>query len=176
MRRAFGVLLAASILSGCWTHAAHRYSVSADNVVALRALDTKINVGPFSSTQPDLGEMMCGTVDPISTPDGEPYAEFIRKAFVDELKAANVFSERARITLAALLNEIDSSSTSGTWNLSLTVNSSNGQSLTVKERYAFTPHWFPDTACKQTAEALMPAVQNLLGKVVKHPDFKRLLN
>jgi hypothetical protein len=38
-----------------------------------------------SSNQPDLREITCRAVDPIKTPDGETYAEFIRKALIDEL-------------------------------------------------------------------------------------------
>jgi hypothetical protein len=32
-----------------------------------------------------------------------------------------------------------------------------------------------DTACKQTAEAYFPAVQNLIGKLVKSPEFLALV-
>jgi hypothetical protein len=176
MRRAYGILLVAAVLGGCPTYSAKPYASSAENVAALRTLDTKINVGPFTSVQPDLGEMTCGTVGPITTPDGETYGVFIRKALVDELKSAAAFSERAPITLTAILNEIEASSTAGTWNLSLTVNSSNGRSLTVKEQYTFTPSWNTYTACQQTAQALVPSVQALIGRLVQHPDFKRLIH
>jgi len=175
MRRAVGILLLAAVLHGCPTYTAKPYSPSAANAAALRRLDTKINVGPFTSLQPDLGEMTCGAVGPITTPDGETYGVFIRKALVDELKSAAAFSERAPITLTAFLNEIGASPTAGTWSLSLTLNSSNGQSLTVKEQYTFTPSWNAYTACQQTAQALGPAVQDLIAALVRHPEFRRLI-
>jgi hypothetical protein len=34
---------------------------------------------------------------------------------------------------------------------------------------------YGETACNQTAQALMPAVQNLVGKVVRDPAFVELV-
>jgi hypothetical protein len=36
--------------------------------------------------------MLLLLVGPTKTPDGEPFSNYVRKAFVDELKIANVFS------------------------------------------------------------------------------------
>jgi hypothetical protein len=163
-------------MSGCSTYAAHRYSISADDVVCLRTLEGKtINVGKFTSTEPELKQISCRAVGPIKTPDGETFAEYIREALLDELRMANVYSADAPVTLTGNLDEIDFSSTSGTWDLTLTVNSSNGKSITVTENYSFTSSWVGETACNQTAQALMPAVQNLIGKFVQHERFKELV-
>ena len=62
------------------------------------------------------------------------------------------------------------------WNLGLTVLSSNGKSITVIENYKFTSSFFGETACNQTAQALMPAVQNLIGKLTRSPQFINLLS
>jgi hypothetical protein len=35
--------------------------------------------------------------------------------------------------------------------------------------------YFGETACNQTAQALMPAVQDLIGKLVHAPEFASLL-
>ena len=165
------------LVSGCSTYAAHRYSISVDNVVQLRTLNGKtINVGNFTSTKEGLKEIACRAVGPIKTPDGETYAEYVRKALIDELKMANIYSDDAPITLTGNLNDINFSSSSGTWNLSLTVNSSNGKSLTVTDDYSFTTSFYGETACNQTAQALMPAVQNLIAKLVRDDGFKLLLN
>jgi hypothetical protein len=176
MRRYLAILLLAVVLSGCSTYAAQRYSISVDNVMALRSLDGKtLNVGPFTSAQQGLSEIMCRGVGPIKTPDGEPFTDFIRKALIDELKLANAFSPTAPVTLTGHLNKIDFSSVGGTWEISLTVRSSNGQSSTVTEHYAYTSSYFGETACNQTAQALMPAVQNLIGKLVRGPELQALL-
>jgi len=165
------------VLSGCSTYSAARYSSNADNVVALRELQGKmVNVGAFSANKPGERVIMCRGVGPIKTPDGEPFADFIRKALVDELKIAGVFSATASVTLTGNLEAIDFSSASGSWNLALTVKSSNGKSIAASEKYPFTTSFYGETACNQTAQALMPAVQNLVGKIVRSSEFPSLLN
>jgi len=172
MKQGLILLLLAALLSGCSTYAASRYSISADNVVALRTLTGKaVNLGAFTSSEPGKREIMCRGVGPIKTPDGEPFSEFIRKALLDELRIANAFSPNAPVTLTGNLDQIDYSSTTGSWALALTVKSSNGKSMAVAENYSYTTSWYGETACNQTAQALMPAVQNLVGKVVRSPDF-----
>jgi len=171
------VLSAIAVLaSGCSTYSASRYSISTDNVVALRSLNGKtVNVGAFSASMPGEREIMCRGVGPIKTPDGEPFSEFVRKALLDELRIANAYSASSSVTLTGNLDSIDFSSNSGTWNLALTVRSSNGKSMLVSESYAYTSSWYGETACNQTAQAFMPAVQNLVGKVVRSPDFAALI-
>lgn len=160
------------LLSGCSTYAVSRYSISADNVVALRALNGKtISIGSFTSSTPGLNEIMCRGVGPIKSPDGEPFSEFIRKALIDELKMANAYSSSSSITLTGNLDAIDFSSTSGSWHLALSIKSSNGKSMTATEEYSFKSSWYGEAACNQTAQALMPAVQNLVGKIVRSREF-----
>lgn len=173
------IILALSIvllMSGCSTYSTGRYSISTDNVMALRSLNGKtLNVGSFTATNAGQKEIMCRGVGPIKTPDGEPFAEFIRKAFLDELKISNSYSPTSSLTLTGNLEAIDFSSANGTWNLLLSVKSTNGKSMLVSESYPFTTSFVGETACNQTAQAFIPAVQNLVGKVVRSNDFVTLL-
>ena len=170
-------LISSTVLfSGCSTYSASRYSTSADNVVALRSLNGKtVNMGAFGAATPGQKEIMCRGVGPIKTPDGEPFSEFVRKALFDELRIANVYSASAPVTLTGTLDSIDFSSNSGQWNLALTLKSSNGKSMSASENFAYTSSFYGETACNQTAQALMPAVQNLVGKVVRSPEFNSLI-
>ena len=166
-----------AVISGCSTYAADRYSISVDNVTRLKTLNgTKINVGKFGSAKPSKSEIMCRGVGPIKTPDGQSFENFIRKALVDELKIAEVYSSTAPVTITGNLDAIDFSSASGNWNLTLTMKSSNGKSFVVAESYSFKTSYYGETACNQTAQALMPAVQNLIGKVVNNKEFNTLIN
>ena len=162
-------------LSGCSTYSAPRYSISADNVTTLRAIGGQsLRVGPFTASQPGLSEILCRAAGPVTTQDGEPFSDFVRKALIDELKIANAFSETASITLSGHLNGIDFSSMSGSWDISLAVNSSNGKTIVVTEHYVFRSSFRALTACSQTAQALTPAVQNLIGKLVANTEFRAL--
>jgi hypothetical protein len=164
-------------LSGCINYAVSRYSVSVDNVTALKEknLNKKINVGKFSSYQQDLSVIVCRGAGPIITPDGELYSEYIRKALVDELKMSGLYSIDAPITLTGRLNTLTLSSTGGYWDISLSVKSSNGQEITVEENYNFQTSFLGDNACNQTSLALMPAVQKTLSKVLTGNNFDTLV-
>ena len=83
----------------------------------------------------------------------------------------------APVVLTGMLESIDFSSgiTDAAWDIALTLRSQNGQSLSVTEHYVFTSSWYGETACNETAQALMPAVQNLVGKAARHPEFSGLL-
>lgn len=178
MRMKMFVLLAAvaTILSGCATYAVSRYSTSPDTEMALKKLGKmQVNVGEFTSSNPGQTHIVCRGAAPIKTPDGEPFAAFVRKAFVDEIEVAGDYSASAPVTITGKLDNINFSSMSGNWNLALTLNSSNGKSLSQSEKYHFTSSFFGDTACEQTAQALMPAVQDLVQKIVKNPEFESLV-
>lgn len=165
------------LTSGCSNMAVNRYLVSTDNVIALRSMNgNALNIGVFTATTPEQKDIWCRGGAPIKTPDGEPFSEYIRKAFLDEMKIANAYSPTAPVTLTGNLDAIDFSSTNGNWSLALTVNTSNGKSMTVAESYAYSPSFIGETACNQTAQAFMPAVQNLVGKVVRSPEFAALVS
>ena len=172
------IALLTAFLSGCSsTYAAARYSISTDNVVALRSLNGKVvNVGAFTATTTEQTEITCRRVGPIKTPDGNTFSEYIRKAFLDELRIANAYSATAPVTLTGNLDSIDFSSKSGNWEISLSVKSSNGRSMSVTESFDFTSSFYGETACNQTAQALMPAVQNVVGRVVRSKEFLSLVS
>jgi hypothetical protein len=171
------IVISVAMLSGCSTYAASRYSISADNVTALRAFRGQtVTVGPFTAAQPGKTEIMCRGVGPIKTPDGEPFEEFVRKAFVDELKIAELYAAGAPVVLTGRLDAIDfQSGADATWKIKVTLSSSNGKSLSVAEEYGYKSSYYGETACNQTAHALMPAVQNVVSRVVRHPDFPSLM-
>ena len=175
------IALVLSILavSACSTYTPQRYSISADNNVALKAIGVgNINVGAFSG--PKVFDNACRGAGPIAPPDNISFEMYIQKAFADELKVAGVFDDKTpKMILTGAVEKLSFSSsrglTGGEWDISLRVNSSNGKSVSVSEHYEFESGFSAITACKQTAEAYLPAVQNLIGKVVKSPDFKLLL-
>ena len=171
--------LAAIVLvgvSGCSTYSVNRYAVSVDNITSLKNIaDSNINVGAFNTAGESKTSIMCRGVGPIKTPDGQSFENFIRKAFIDELTMAGVHDQNAPVTLTGTLDSIDFSSASGSWDIAMTLKSSNGNSISVTESYSYTSSFYGETACNQTAQALMPAVQNLIGKIVQNERFPQLL-
>ena len=173
------VFLCAITLSGCSTYMPQRYSISADNNVALKSLRAgNINVGEFKG--PANFNNQCRGAGPIAPPDNLSFAAYIQKALTDELKVAGKYNDKTpAVTLTGEVEQLDFSSsrglTGGTWDIGLRLKSSNGKSMSATEHYEFNSGWIADMACKQTAEAYLPAVQDLIGKLVKSPEFEALV-
>ncbi|TKR55348.1 hypothetical protein D7I39_11040 [Allopusillimonas ginsengisoli] len=175
------VILLTLGLAGCSTYAVPRYSVSTDTVAALRAVgDVQVEVGEFLSAKPTgpndrPGEIMCRGVGPIKTPDGESYAEYVRKALISELIIANIYSKEAPIELTGSITALDFESMGGSWTVGLELRSSNGKSVAITNTYKYQSSFYGETACNQTAQAGLGAIQDAIRAAVTHKDFPALL-
>lgn len=178
MRKTIAVLIvAAAFASGCSTMTPARYAVSIDNNQALKKYDgRKVRLASLSS--PAEYSSNCRLMGPIQASDGLSIPQFVEKAFNDELRFANLYSEGG-VMLTGALTKIEFSSisgiTSGWWDLGLKLSSSNGQSMAVENRYNFQSGFDAITACNQTAQALGAAVQDLIKRAVTDPQFGRLI-
>lgn len=178
MKRIF-VVVAALLMSACSTYMPQRYSINADTNVALKTIDVgNINVSAFKG--PAKFDNACRAAGPIAPPDNMSFEAYIQNALADELKVAGKFDDKTpKITLSGTVEKLEFSSarglTGGSWDIGVNVRSSNGKSIFVSEHYEFNSGFVADTACKQTAEAYLPAVQNLIGKLVKAAEFRSLL-
>jgi hypothetical protein len=137
---------------------------------------TQLKLGAFGATIPGQKEIDCRNGYWKSRPpDGDTFSEFIRKTLLDELKANNAYSANASTTLTGNLDAIEFSSVNGEWNLTLTVKSSNGKSLTISEKYRYETSFMAYEACNLSQQALIPAVKSLATKVVSSPNFPSLI-
>ena len=62
---------------------------------------------------------MCRAVGPITTPDGEPFAEYIRKALITQLRLTRSYSPEAATRISGSLDNINFDSHEGIWRMSL---------------------------------------------------------
>lgn len=180
MKKLFLVCLALIPLGACSTYSADRYAVSMDSQEQLKLVGTtspsaKAAVAPFSATTPGQTELSCRAVGPIKTPDGESFESYIRKALVDQLRFAGMYAEQSGTVIQGHVEKIDFDSMEGIWEIVLRVTSNSEGELVVVENYDYTSSYFGETACNQTAQALMPAVQNAIRKVVADPQFRAML-
>lgn len=120
---------------------------------------------------------MCQSAEPVATPDGEQFENYIRKALIDELRMSNAYAEKGDVVFTGKLEHIDFNSFKGQWDIKLHVSSNKGISFTVEENYNYKTAFLFATksVCDTTAQAFMPAVQNLIKSIVSHPDFKRIV-
>lgn len=169
---------ALSTMQGC-SHVADRYSPSADGVEAARRYQgTPINVGTFKTAQGvAVTEVSCAAAG-IVLADGVSFADYIRSAFVAELKMAGAYSAASPLTITGNLErlEVDVSALSmmGEWQITLSV-SSPKHSFAVSENYQFQAQSMTMTRCDGSARRFNSAVQNLVAKVLASPEFMSMV-
>jgi hypothetical protein len=177
VKKTIAVMAVCLGMVGCSTMTPARYAVSVDNNLILKQYSGK-NVRVASMTAQGDYEPHCRLMGPIKASDGMTIPEFVQKAFNDELKFAGIYSDSGA-KLDGSLNKIEFSSVSGLtggwWDLGVTLKSSNGKSVSAENRYEFKSGFDAITACNQTAQALGPAVQDLIKKAVSDPAFPGLL-
>ncbi|MFN0161153.1 MAG: hypothetical protein ACKVQQ_07980 [Burkholderiales bacterium] len=180
MKAALAVVLPfVLVLGACSTYTTPRYSINADTNVGLKSLGV-VNIGVGAFSGPASFDNFCRGAGPLAPPDGLTHTEYLRKSFEDELKVAGAHGATSpRVVLTGVVSKLEFSSsrglTGGSWDIDLTLSSSNGKKLSAAERYEFQSGFIADTACKQTAEAFLPTVQNLIKKIIQMPDFKALV-
>ena len=150
-----------------------------DNNQALKKYaGSQIRISPMLTTT--HYEARCRLYGRIHGPDGMSIAQYVEKAFNDELKFANIHSDNGA-SLTGSLTEIAFSSghmgllANGWWDLALSLSTGNGKSMKVASRYEFESSIDARIACDWTARALTPAVQDLIKKAVTDPRFGALL-
>jgi len=172
-------VMAVIVLAGCETPVTGRYSILADNNIAIKSLGVgEIGVGPFAG--PSSFDANCRAVGALQVSDNLTHTQYIQKAFEDELKVAGAYAPASpRVTLTGSVSRLEFSSTraltGGSWTIDLGLKSSNGAQMSVNEHYEFQSGFVATEACRQTAEAFARAVQNLIGKTVRSPEFMRLV-
>jgi hypothetical protein len=135
-----------------------------------------VKLSTFTSDKPGKSEMMCRAVGMVQTPGGVPFEQYVQDAFRTELLVAGLASDSAPVTLMGHLERMHfSTSTEASWELRVTLAWSHGRRLTIAEDYAFSWHFIGDQVCREAATAMALAVQSLIRKAVRRPEFAGLL-
>ena len=175
-----GALLS-TLLAGCSTTSSPvQYKASTKNVVAIEDYvhDTaaKVETADFVSGPGVEGSPWCRANGPVSFGSGKTAAQFIQEALQEELFLAKAYASNAPISIGGTVDKLTFSSVSpASWEIGLTLTSSNGQILRVENSHRFDTSWDAWSACKNVADAFAPAVQGTLAKAVSDPRFKMLL-
>ncbi|MGL6260279.1 hypothetical protein [Vibrio sp. WXL210] len=177
MKKSIVIAFCGLALTACSTMQPPRYASSVDNVVKLKEFDgAKVKVGSLSlAASFDANCRLRGAIEPA---DGLSVPEFIAKAINDELKMASIYSSDGS-EITGEVSKIEFSSTSGLtngyWDIGVILESSNGNSIKAEHKYSFKSGFDANTACNATADALTPAVQNLIKTAINHPEFPSLI-
>jgi len=177
LNRALVATASVLALSGCMTMTPANYMVSQESRATLSKYAGR-KLAVMQVTGPPRFDTMCRAVGDIQIVDGLTVAQFVAKGFNDEIKFAGLYSDNGTKLTSSLTKAAFSSSSNlvnGYWELGLTLQSSNGQSMSVDSRYDFEAGFVGPSACNNTSRALGPAVQKLVQKTVADPKFAGLL-
>lgn len=169
------ILLAALCLAGCDSYTAAPYGISADNNLALKSVGAGAHVAVNTFTLAVKYDPDCRLAGPIQLPGGLSAQGYIQKAFTDELKIAGLYDKSAKNRLTGSITQLDFGSTSGGWDMALTLASTNGRTVSANEHYDFHTSWTSEGACHNVADSFQPAVQGLIQQMILSPGFKALL-
>lgn len=135
-----------------------------------------ITVAPFEAGTGALLAEMCRLRGPITTPDGETFATYVRHALVGEISRSSLKAEPAAgVQIQGKLDALDFSTTRGEWRMQLTLRSSNGKELTIEDDFKFPVLFNGDTACRVAAKSFAPALRTSLGRQLQRAEFAALL-
>jgi len=173
------ILTALIVLTNACTHVAAQYGISAENVKTIKKIvNVKVAIEEFTSWKPGLHSIGCRAAGPVKVPNNLSFARYIQNAIQSELEIAGLYSEAGDITLSGHLEKVNFNSNigAGKWVFRLKTISSNEKSIVVDSRFDFSTNWSGGIACNQVAQALSPAVQQLIHDVFNHPEFAGLLS
>jgi hypothetical protein len=120
---------------------------------------------------------MCRLATPVGTPDGMTFAKYIEDALSTEMEMGNMIDPKSKITITGNLESIYGSTVLGNayWEFKIKVTSSNGKSINVTSRYDYESSFTAYSACTEMQRSYLPAVQELVNKIVTNPQFTELL-
>ncbi|AXH10654.1 hypothetical protein CP960_06610 [Malaciobacter halophilus] len=171
-------LLGVLLFSGC-ANKVYDYSMSTDNILNLKSIakDGKtINLGEFTDKNNE-STLMCRLSTPVGTAKGVTFISYIKEAFKKELVVADILDNNSTTVIGMRLNDIYGSTVFGNayWEFDVTVTSSNKEEMTVKSRYDYESSYLASSACSEMQRSFVPAVQKLIGDIIKNQKFKNLI-
>ncbi|PCJ43625.1 MAG: hypothetical protein COA71_01770 [SAR86 cluster bacterium] len=169
----------ALFVTACETTNSIPYQTSTSNVMeiqqSLGEINAVVTLGTFELAVGVEERPTCRLMGPISVSPGKTLPQYVKDAFLDELFAAGVYKTNSDVVISAKIEEIKFSSISpASWDIAMRVSSNRSQGYTISVNYQFSTSFSAYSACKNVADAFGPAVQELLNRVVSHPDFSVL--
>ncbi len=167
-------------VAACETTTAIPYQASTQNVITAqgvtKASNAKVTLGAFTAAT-GAKKPNCRMMGEVDVAPGKSIEVYIRDAMQTELFMAGAYDQSAPVTVSARIDEVDLNTMgTGSWTLGMSVTSTadpTGYSVTTT--YPFASSFSAEGACKNAAGSFNPAVQELLGKVVSNPGFRKLV-
>lgn len=167
-------------LAACETTTSFPYQASTQNVMAfqnaLKPSNTKVQLGAFTRDPAINTTPTCRMMGPIDVAPGKTVETYLRDAFQTELFQAGVLDSSSGAIITGRLDALNMDSVgTGSWSLTITLASNlDPTGYQVTNNYEFSSSFSAVSACNNAAAAFGPAVNDLIGKAIADPGFKRI--
>jgi len=171
------VCASVALLSGCQTtNSSVPYEVSTENVLAIQSglQAKKVSVKSIALAPGVSEHLMCRMNGDVAVAPGKSLSQYIKEAFQKELFTAQSYDVHGPAIEGDIEELSFSSMAPANWTMSMHVRSAVSDGYTVSVKYPFETSWIAMEACKNTANAFAPAVQELIRQVVTNPQFAAL--
>ena len=91
---------------------------------------------------------------------------------------AGVYDKNSDLKISGNLDKIYGSTMFGNayWEISVTITSTNGKSLTVNTKRDYPSSYLASTACNNMGTSFSPTIKQLIADIINHKDFSSLLS
>lgn len=175
MKKIALLILPLIFLSACESFTADRYVVNSSNQASLKSIGTsqKFSVGDFTPTSEEAMSVGCRLAGPIQVAGASDHAEYIQRAFQDELNSSSLYRQSASKVFTAEISKIYVSTVApASWDISGTFYLNNRRLKSVSVSYPYKTSFSAMGACNNAAENFPYAVEEFIGRLVSSPEFK----
>ncbi|MBB34181.1 MAG: hypothetical protein CME88_05085 [Hirschia sp.] len=138
--------------------------------------DTRIAIGTFTASESVENTPKCRLAGRINPAGTQTIPDYIRSAFVTELKAADLYDAEAPIVLSGQVLQSDLVSTgTASWTINLTLSNGDDSFDTMKVS-EFQSRFEAGAACAASEAAYRNAVSELVKTIIAKPEFAALVS
>lgn len=170
---ALGVLA----LSACESFTAERYVSTSVNQALLEdlALTESFNVGVFAVLDENNISVGCRMAGPIQVAGNGDHADYIRNAFVEELRNVRRYSSSAVKTINADITKVHVSTISpAAWTIAADFQV-NGRPLnSIENKHPYKTSYTAINACRNAADNFPYAVEGFIKNFLESPEFQQI--
>jgi hypothetical protein len=168
------------LFSGC-ANKVPNYASSPQNIRAVKNLHKEeqatVSIAGFKAKNEGESKVMCRLATPVGTPDGMTFAKYVEDALAVELEMGDIIDPKSKVIISGNLENVYGSTVLGNayWEHTLKLTSTNGKSMEVMSRYDYESSFTAYSACSEMQRSYLPAVQELVNKIITDPRFKELI-
>lgn len=169
----------AVMLAACMPPSGIPYSTSFENIDKMKKVAAgavKLRIGDFILSKDATVSLQCRLAGKLDVSPGTTIPDFVKEAVQKEFAAAGLYDHAATNAVSMNIHSIDLKSfTNASWSISVHISSNSyaGYPITINHPFQDTFDGFK--ACSLAASSFGSAVRQLIGAMIDHPDFAKLI-